>query len=64
MSCNVPPVNDKETSMITRIRWTEFMQSLVLVRLGQEMGSDTAAAQTVAGVLDFAINLIGKFFSA
>lgn len=50
--------------MITRIRWTEFMQSLVLVRLGQEMGSDTAAAQTVAGVLDFAINLIGKFFSA
>jgi hypothetical protein len=39
------------------------MQSLVLVRLGQELGSDTATAQTVASALDFAITLIGKFFS-
>jgi len=49
-------------SMINRIRWTEAMQSLVLIRFGQELGSDTAAAQTIAGVLDFLIALIGRFF--
>jgi hypothetical protein len=50
--------------MISRIRWNEAMQCLVLVRFGQELGSDTQAAQTIAGVLDFLIALIGKFFSA
>ena len=58
----VPPHHDKETSMSNRIRWTEAMQSLVLIRFGQELGSDTAAAQTIAGVLDFVIALIGRFF--
>lgn len=46
-----------------KIRWNEAMQSLVLVRLGQELGSDTAAAQTIAGLLDFLIGVAGKFFS-
>jgi len=45
-----------------KIRWSEAVQSLVLVRLGQELGSDSSAAQTVAGVIDFLITLIGKFF--
>jgi hypothetical protein len=49
--------------MISRIRWSEAMQSLVLVRLGQELGSDTATAQTVAGVLDFLISFTSRFFS-
>jgi hypothetical protein len=42
-------------------RWNAILQSLVLVRLGQELGSDTKAAQAVASAIDFLISILGKF---
>jgi hypothetical protein len=43
-------------------RWNALLQSLVLVRLGQELGSDTQAAKSVASAIDFLISIISKFF--
>lgn len=43
-------------------RWNAFLQSLVLVRLGQELGSDTQAAKAVASAIDLLVSLVGKFF--
>jgi hypothetical protein len=39
--------------------WNSAFRSLLLVRLGQELGSESELAQTVAGVLDAAIKIIG-----
>lgn len=35
-----------------RRRWSAAIQSLVLVRLGQELGTDTPAARAVHDVLE------------
>ena len=43
-------------------RWNALLQSLVLVRLGQELGSDTQVARAVASAIDLVISLTGKFF--
>lgn len=45
-----------------RKRWNALLQSLVLVRLGQELGSDTDLAQAVASTIDVLIMIVGKFF--
>jgi len=42
-------------------RWNALLQSLVLIRLGQELGSDTQAAQSVASAIDFLISILSKF---
>jgi short subunit fatty acids transporter len=35
-----------------------LLQSLILVRLGQELGTDSATARAVAGVIDAVVNMI------
>ena len=40
-----------------------LIESLVLVRLGQELGTDSDLAQSIAHSLDFAIALAGRLFS-
>lgn len=40
-----------------------LLESLILVRLGQELGSDTHAARQVAAVVDLLINAIKGFLS-
>ena len=35
-----------------RIDWDELIRALVLVRLGQELGSDTKAARLIHDVID------------
>lgn len=40
--------------------WDRALVALVLVRLGQELGSDTRTAQAVATTIDFIVNVVGK----
>ena len=40
-------------------RWNAALQSLVLVRLGQELGTDSPAARAVHDVLEFLASLAG-----
>lgn len=35
-----------------------LLQSLILVRLGQELGTDSTTARAVAGVVDAVVNLL------
>jgi hypothetical protein len=38
-----------------------IIQSLVMIRLGQELGTDSELARTVASVVDFAITAAKAF---
>jgi hypothetical protein len=37
--------------------WNRLLEQLLLVRVGQELGSDSDLAQTIAGGIDAAIRL-------
>jgi len=39
--------------------WDRVLESLLWVRVGQELGSDSDLAQTIAGGIDAAIKIIG-----
>ena len=39
--------------------WTTAMQALVLVRIGQELGSDTPAAKAVHDLLELLASVAG-----
>lgn len=43
-----------------RIDWDGIIRSLVLVRLGQELGTKSELAQAVASGIEFAIAVISK----
>ena len=43
--------------MSTR-HWTALMQSLVLVRIGQELGSDTPAARAVHDAIELLASVV------
>ena len=38
--------------------WNRLFEQLVLIRLGQELGTDSDLAQTIAGGIDAAVRLI------
>ena len=44
------------------IRWSGAMQALLLVRLGQELGTDSPAARAVAAALELALKYGGIFW--
>lgn len=44
-------------------KWTNAMQALVLVRIGQELGSDTPAARAIHDLLEILCSVPFKFFS-
>lgn len=44
------------------IKWTNAMQALVLIRIGQELGSDTAAARAIHDLLELVCSVPWKFF--
>ena len=44
-----------------RMTWSRVIDSLVMVRLGQELGTSSELAQSIAGVIDAAIAMLGKF---
>jgi len=41
--------------------WNRLLEQLVLVRLGQELGTDSDLAQAIAGGIDFAIGTLARF---
>jgi hypothetical protein len=40
--------------------WSRLLETLLWIRLGQELGSDSDLAQTIAGGIDAAIRIIGQ----
>jgi hypothetical protein len=43
-----------------RMTWSRVIDSLVMVRLGQELGTSSDLAQSIAGVIDAAIAILGR----
>ena len=41
--------------------WNRMLEQLVLVRLGQELGTDSDLAQAIAGGIDFALSTLARF---
>lgn len=42
-----------------RNQWTSAMQALVLIRIGQELGSDTPAARAIHDLLEVLATVAG-----
>lgn len=47
-----------------RVRWNQLLHALVLVRIGQDLGSDSPAARAVHDAIDFFLNVTTSFFRA
>jgi hypothetical protein len=43
--------------------WNNALQSLVLIRFGQELGTDSEVARTVAHAIDFVLSTLSRIFS-
>ena len=43
-----------------RRRWDRVIEALVFVRLGQQLGSDSELAQSIAGVIDAVLGLLSR----
>jgi hypothetical protein len=43
-----------------RMTWSRVIDSLVMVRLGQELGTSSELAQSIASVIDAAIAILGR----
>jgi hypothetical protein len=43
--------------------WNNALQSLVLIRFGQELGTDSDLAQAVAYSIDFVLGTLARIFS-
>jgi hypothetical protein len=44
-------------------RINSMIQSLVLVRFGQELGTDSDIAQAIAGGIDFLVSTLARFLA-
>ena len=47
---------------MNRRRWNDALQSLVLVRLGQELGCDSPAARALHDLLELLASVTGVLF--
>lgn len=45
-----------------KLRTNSLIQSLVLVRFGQELGTDSEVAQAVASGIDLLVSTLSRFF--
>jgi hypothetical protein len=43
--------------------WNRLLEQLLLVRLGQELGTDSDIAQAIAGGIDFLLRFAGNLFT-
>lgn len=43
--------------------WNRLLEALVLIRLGQELGTDSDLAQSIAGGIEAAIRLLSTLVS-
>lgn len=46
-----------------RVSWSDAMTALLLVRLGQELGTDSPAAKVVATAVEYALKYAGIFWA-
>lgn len=46
---------------MSRLNWNTALEALVLIRLGQELGSDSELARNVASLLDVLIHAAKSF---
>ena len=46
-----------------KLAWNRLLETLVWVRLGQELGTDSDLAQTIAGGIDACVRMLGVFLS-
>jgi hypothetical protein len=46
-----------------RTTYDRLIQSLLLVRLGQELGADSSTAQSIAHAIDFLLLTLARFVS-
>jgi hypothetical protein len=44
-------------------RINSMIQSLVLIRFGQELGTDSDIAQAIAGGIDFLVSTVARFLA-
>ena len=44
-----------------KTRWDSAMQSLVLVRVGQELGTASELSQAIASAIDFVLGVVARF---
>jgi len=44
-------------------RINSLIQSLVMVRFGQELGTDSDIAQAIAGGIDFLVSTVARFLA-
>jgi hypothetical protein len=44
-------------------RWNSLIQSLVLIRFGQELGTDSEIAQAVAHGIDLLVSSLARIFA-
>lgn len=42
--------------------WNRLLEQLLMIRLGQELGTDSELAQAIAGGIDAAIRLASSLF--
>lgn len=43
--------------------WNRLLEQLLLVRLGQELGTDSDIAHAIAGGIDFLLRFAGNIFA-
>lgn len=48
---------------MTQDTWDRTIHSLVMIRLGQELGTSSEAAQTIAGIVELLIRVGGSLLS-
>jgi hypothetical protein len=44
-------------------QWNAAMKSLLLIRVGQELGTSSELAQAIAHSIDFVLGTLARFFS-
>lgn len=47
-----------------KVTWNDAIRNLALVRLGQELGTDSELAQAIAHSIDFVIRISGLFLGS
>ena len=53
----------RKDANMKRINWDRALESLVLVRLGQDLGHDTPIARAVHDIIDLLATVASGFFS-
>lgn len=45
---------------MTQDTWDRTIHSLVMIRLGQELGTSSESAQAITGIVDMLVSVLGR----